>query len=206
MKLVPSCAGVLTAAATLAVLGAPAAVSAQLEQRGDLSIEARGGFVMPTEDFSDGFPELAPNPGVTTGGSIMLRVTPQISVYGGGSWSRFDCNGELCFGTSHFTTWGPDAGLKLILPTRGTVTPWIRGGALYHRLEIRTAGISVSSDRSIGLDSAIGVDIALGARASLTPALRYGRYGVEVGIGEIGVVEEITVSWGAIDLAIHLLF
>jgi hypothetical protein len=180
----------------------PAGAQAPFGPRGALSVETRGGLAAPTEDFREGEPGLAPEPGVALGADLMVRLTPQIAAYGGFSWTMFDCDGALCAGNADFTSSGVAGGLKLTLPLEGTITPWLRGGALLHRLRFSNDAFSAESNRPLGLDAAAGVDIALGQRVSLTPALRYNRYTVDIDLGPVGEVER-TVSFGNLDLAFH---
>lgn len=186
------------------VMAAPAA--AQIETpfgpRGTLSMEVRGGLVAPTERFGEGEPGLTPEPGVAVGADIMFGLTPQVTAYAGYSWMRFDCAGEFCIGDAHFTSSGAAGGLKLTLPLGGTVLPWVRGGAILHKLRFRSDDVSAASGRPFGLDAGAGVDITLGSSVTLTPAVRYNRYTVNIELGPVGEVER-TVSYGNLDLAFH---
>lgn len=180
----------------------PLAAEAQWDPRGVLSLEARGGFASPTEDFGDGDPGLEPEPGLTLGADLMVNLTPQVTAYGGFGWTRFDCEGALCTGDADFTSSGFDAGIKLLLPLGGTVQPWARAGALLHELKFENDEFSATSDRPFGLDSAVGADILLGERAALTPAVRYNRYTAEIDLGPLGSLER-TVSFLNLDLGFH---
>lgn len=190
--------------ALLAAFALPASALGQslFGPRGLISVEARGGFTTPTEDFGDGEPGLNPEPGVIVGADLMVNLTRQITAYGGYSWTMFDCDGELCAGDADFRSSGIGGGLKLLLPTEGTVVPWVRAGALLHKLRFESDVFTATSNRPLGLDSGVGADIALGERASLTPAVRYNRYTIDIDLGPLGDTER-TISFLTLDLGFH---
>lgn len=77
--------------------------------------------------------------------------------------------------------YGVDAGLKLMFASPSLpVTPFVKGGLVYHKLEYNTdgdlAGLDDSSDLSLGFEVGGGFMIPLGPRLSFTPAVSYTQY------------------------------
>jgi hypothetical protein len=170
---------VWTALAAAALLAAPARA-----QRG-LAVEARGGaaagnYAAAASEFT-----LAPRPSIAV--SAAYGVTDRVGVYAGISRSSFGCDTGFCAGrTVGFTSQGVDAGGELRLPL--PAAPWIRAGIVSHSLrhEGRQAG-------GVGFSAGGGVELRLGRRLSLTPGVRYVRYGaadddgVALLVGDVGL-------------------
>jgi hypothetical protein len=181
------------AAGTLAV-GALAAVPAQA-QRG-IALEVRGGasagnYAGAASDF-----EMAPQP--SFGAAVSYGVTEMVGVYAGFSRSSFGCETGFCEGRDmRFTSQGVDAGVQLSLPV--VAGPWVRAGLVSHSLRYHSGAALESEARDgeegsgVGFSAAGGVELRLGRRLSLTPGVRYVRYGaagddgVAMLVGDVGL-------------------
>lgn len=178
------------ALAAAALLAAPAQA-----QRG-LAVEVRGGasagnYAGAASDF-----ELAPMP--SFGAALSYGVTERIGVYAGFSRSSFGCDTGFCVGRGmRFTSQGVDAGVELGLPV--AASPWIRAGIVSHSLQYHADAAGGSETRDgeegsgVGFSAAGGVELPLGRRLSVTPGIRYVRYGaanddgVAVLVGDVGL-------------------
>lgn len=171
-----------------------AAVPAQA-QRG-LAVELRGGasagnYAGAASDF-----EAAPLPSL--GATASYGVTDRLGVYAGASRSSFGCDTGFCAGREmRFTSQGLEAGVELRLPL--PASPWLRAGLVSHSLRYRSDATQGSVARSgeetsgVGFGAAGGVELRLGRRLSVTPGLRYVRYGaagddgVALLVGDVGL-------------------
>lgn len=169
----------LALASAAAVVVAPAAASAQV------SLEVRGGLQKPTGDFGDG---VGGDAGF--GGDVFFSVSPRLSIYGGYGIEKFDSDVESS---------GFEAGAKFIFASPGSgVLPWVRGGAILHKLE-NGGLIQVESDRSLGIQAAAGVDIPLGNVLSFSPAVRYQTY-----TPDFDGLDDGSVSFVSLDFGVHI--
>lgn len=168
------------ALAAAAVMAAPAKA-----QRG-LAVEVHGGasagnYAGAGSDF-----EVVPRP--SFGAGVSYGVTDRLGVYAGVERSAFGCDTGFCAGRGMvFTTQGVDAGVELRLPL--SAGPWIRAGLVRHTLRFATdpeegGGTEGEETSGVGVSAGAGVEVRLGRRLSLTPGLRYVRYG---SAGEDGV-------------------
>ncbi|HYW14199.1 MAG TPA: outer membrane beta-barrel protein [Longimicrobium sp.] len=176
------------AAAALAVVPAQA-------QRG-LSAEVRGGasagnYAGASSDF-----EVAPLPSVSATASY--GVTDAIGVYAGVSHSSFGCDAGFCADREmRFSSGGVEGGVELRLPV--VASPWLRAGLVSHSLQFHSGVARESEARDgqetsgVGWSAAGGVELRLGRRLSVTPGVRYVRYGaagddgVALLVGDVGL-------------------
>jgi opacity protein-like surface antigen len=171
-----------------------AAVPAQA-QRG-LAVELRGGaaagnYAGAASDF-----EIAPLPSLTATASY--GMTDRLGVYWGVSRNSFRCDTGLCTGREmSFTSQGLEAGVQLGLPL--PAGPWVRAGLVSHSLQYHSNATQESEARDgketsgVGFSAAGGVELRLGQRLSVTPGVRYVRYGaagddgVALLVGDVGL-------------------
>ncbi|HST58660.1 MAG TPA: outer membrane beta-barrel protein [Longimicrobium sp.] len=176
------------AAAALATVPAQA-------QRG-LAVEVRGGasagnYAGAASDF-----EVAPLPSLSATASY--GVTERIGVYAGISHSSFGCDTGFCADREmRFSSGGLDGGVELRLPV--AASPWLRAGLVSHSLHFHSGVAQESEARDgqetsgVGFSAAGGVELRLGRRLSVTPGVRYVRYGaagddgVALLVGDVGL-------------------
>lgn len=185
-------AGWMLVPAAAVLLAAPAQAQAQA-QRG-LAVEVRGGasagnYAASASDFT-----FAPKP--SFGVAAAYGVTERLGVYAGYSRSSFGCETGFCAGCGvGFTSQGVDAGVELRLPL--PAAPWVRAGMVAHALEYDgtqvAAGGAGEETSGVGFSAGGGVELRLGRRLSLTPGVRYVRYGaaddggVAMLVGDVGL-------------------
>lgn len=176
--------GMLAAFAALTVAGSASAQSLPL------SLEIRGGLPFPTGELNDVGEDIGNGlgPGYTVGGSVSLDLTPMVGVYGGYTFTHFQVEDFEGIGLNSD---GFDAGLRLSLPTAGGISPWAKGGVVYHDAEVvfdddvQTNPDELDvSERQLGFEVGGGIDVRLGQRLSLTPGVSYVRFGTDAGFNE----------------------
>lgn len=160
----------------LAALAAVAFTGTQANaQTLPLSVEVRGGAVIPTGDFGD----LA-STGFGLNGNVTFNVTPVVGIYGGYTWNRFGINDDLGEEGDDVdvTEQGFDVGLKarFASPTGLPVTPFFRGGAIFHKIGVSEDDVSVSGDYKLGFDVGGGVEVGLARNITLTPQVGYSQF------------------------------
>lgn len=170
-------------ALAMALLVAPAAPAQQILP---VSLEVRGGLGFPMGDFPTR--GLVAQEAVESGDGFALRGTynliPLLGVYAGFERYSFGVDEEEAAGPDlNFVDSGFSAGAQLSLPLAmlAGVSPWIRGGAIFHILdyeleEIAGVEANTSSDRTLGFEAGAGVDIPLGQVLSFTPGVTYRSY------------------------------
>lgn len=164
------------------------------------AVEGRVGAAIPT---GDDFGETA-----TTGfgfeGNVAYGVMPLLEVYAGASWTRFGVDSEEAEEVdAHFTDLGFSAGARVNLPG-AIVQPWLRGGLIYHRLQIsgEEGGFEASfkTDWALGFEVGGGGGIPVAPTVVITPGVRYRSYSPEVSFGELtgdADVNSVVIDIGA---------
>jgi outer membrane autotransporter protein len=171
-------------AVALAVAASPAAA-----QRG-IAVEVRGGAGVGNYAGAGAEFELAPQP--SFGAAVSYALRPAVEVYAGYSRTEFGCDGGFCAGRGMtFTSSGVDAGVRLSLPV--AAAPWVRLGVVSHTLDFASSSgepRSGESSSGVGFEAGGGVEARLGSRLSVTPGVRYARYGddtVAMVVGDVGM-------------------
>ncbi len=151
-------------AGLLAALAALASVDgAHAQGRSPLSFEARAGAALPLGDFRDVLGGIGTGYGVGVTGELAL--TPMLGVYAGYSYTGF----ELDTGDETLDQTGADAGIRASLGYGRSMTPFLKGGVVYHKLETDFA----EGESKLGFEVGGGVDYPLGNVLSVTPAVSY---------------------------------
>ena len=151
-----------------------------------LSVEARLFGAFPTGDFGEG-DDL--ETGLGFGVEAAYNVLPVIAIYAGFSRVSFgvDANENLDVVDSGF-----DFGLRWTLPAVANLSPFLRGGLVYHELEFDADGADVSTDRGLGFDIGGGFAVRLSPRWSINPLINYVRYSPDA---EGNADDDFTVSY-----------
>ena len=155
-------------AAVLVFLPVTAAPSAA--QDATPFLEVQGGAAFPVGDFRDG---VDPGEGTSTGPSLQvvfgLPSGGWRTFYMGFSQHRFECEAAGCDTGGRYVATGFNAGLRIV-PVQGTVTPWIRVGAITTRVETRdlaatTRGAPYAgvSDLGFGGEAGLGLMVRMGS-------------------------------------------
>jgi len=166
------------------------------------AVEIRGGLNLPVGDFSDP-PGVAAESDAGFAADLIVPVNPRFSVYGGIGRELFGCDG--CGGNDKLRTTGLEAGLKFLFRREGSVLPWLKAGAIYHKMTIRVDGVEGDSDWGLGFQAAAGADIPLGAVLSFSPALRYQTYTAKFQpFGLDFLAPRNDVSFLSLDLGLHI--
>ncbi len=190
---------VLFCVTALGVLSLPAdPISAQSGP----AVEIRGGLNLPLGEFSDS-PGVAAESDAGFAVDLIVPVNPRFSAYGGVARDLFGCEG--CGGSDKLRTTGLEAGVKFLFRREGSVLPWVRAGAVYHKLTIHIAGVEGDSDWGLGFQAAAGADIPLGEVLSFSPALRYQTYAAEFQpFGLDFLASRNDVSFLSLDFGVHI--
>jgi len=145
------------------------AVSGTASAQSPLSVEVRGGAAIPTGEFADNA-----KTNVGYGATVGLRVAPMVSLYGGYSRAEFG----LTDTASDATDAGFQVGARVGIPGLGTgISPWVKGGVIFHELEIETSYLgSTTGDSEPGFEMGAGLSFPLGPQVTVTPGVGFRRY------------------------------
>lgn len=172
-----------------------------------LSFEGRGELAFPTGDFAEGD---ALENGVGFGVSAMFKPIPLLGIYGGYERHSFAISDDAGIGNidADIVDSGFSVGAQLSLPLAMLtgVSPWVKGGAIFHTLELDIndedldgTGLQTESERSTGFEVGAGLDIPLGMVLSFTPGVIYRTYSPEAEGGntqEDNNVSHVSVGLG----------
>jgi hypothetical protein len=155
-----------------------ASASAPAEAQG-FYLGLRGGAGVPTGDFSDesgssAAVAAAAKTGFGYGLDAGLNLGP-LGVYAGFDHMNFDCEATACSSEGNYKLQGVAAGVRLALPLRSMIRPWIKGGVTFNELkgEFGTASSGLTTERNPGYEVAAGLDIPILRIFSLYPQARY---------------------------------
>ena len=160
------------------LIGGIVFASAPLEAQG-FYLGLRGGAGVPTGDFSN---ETGTNTAVAAaaktgfgyGLDAGLSLGP-LGVYAGFDHINFDCEENACSSEGKYKLQGVAAGVRLSLPGKSMIKPWVKGGVTFNELkgEFGTGSSGLSTERNPGYEVAAGLDIPIFGIFSLYPQARY---------------------------------
>ena len=178
---------------------APSGLSAQ--DIPPLTIEARGGVVLPLGAFRTG-PEAGGEiaRAATFGVHFVYRGPSGWGPYIGFTQHRYDCTADGCPGSEYVaTSW--DLGMQRTLGPHG----WVRAGMLFGRMEKELVDPvnprRVASLLGLGAEAGVGLRIPVRGRLALTPGARVGWLNNQFREG--GVARQ---RWAAADFGVALGF
>lgn len=148
--------------------GTPAAAQLAGLAGTPVSLEGRLFAAVPTGSFGDNL-----GTGLGWGLEGAFNFTPRLALYGGYSRAEFDIEGA---GGGEIRDAGLNFGLRGTLPALGLMSPFLRGGLVFHEL----SG-SRQSDRELGFELGGGIAIPISPRFSINPALSYLQYSPDNG-------------------------
>lgn len=170
-----ACVGFFAMLAALATSGVAEAQYGRLP----LSLEVRGHAAFPVGDLGDNRLGADLKTGFGGGADLTVHLSPLFGIYGGVSGTEFETEGPL--GDS-FQEYGFDLGAKLMFPTMTGLSPFLRGGAVFHQVRGSTAtGRFNYPDEKVGFEIGGGFAAPLGAIVSVTPSVRYVNFGLGTG-------------------------
>lgn len=148
-----------------------------------ISIGLRGTGSIPTGAFADSGASSSANNAVIAGAKngfgygldAGLGFGP-IGIYAGFDHIKFDCETTTCKNNGKYTLEGVTAGVKLSLPTKSIVRPFVKGGVTFHDLEGGYGGTqsnSLTTEKTPGYEIGVGADVSFLGIVSLTPQARY---------------------------------
>jgi opacity protein-like surface antigen len=139
----------------------------------------RGGAGVPTGDFKNsstsGTTALdAAKTGFGYGLDAGLNLGP-IGIYGGFDHINFDCESETCNTDGKYKLQGLAAGVRLSLPVKSMIRPWIKGGVTFNELtgSFGSGSNELTTERNPGYEIAAGLDIPIFGIFSIYPQARY---------------------------------
>jgi hypothetical protein len=162
-------------AGALAAVALTAPARAQLPSFTPFSFEARAGVAMPTGDLKD-----VANTGYTLSGSATYHFIPMVGIYGGYTYSRFEVEGDDESGYDLVDS-GFDLGARLAIPTPLIpIDPWIKGGLVFHKVNVEGENIEEDDDSDAQLGFQVGGGLGFGiGPVSLTPGVSFISYKVD---------------------------
>ncbi len=148
-----------------------------------ISIGLRGTGSIPTGSFAETGSSSTTNAAVIDGAKngfgygldAGIGFGP-IGIYLGFDHIKFDCETTTCQSDGKYTLEGATAGVKLSLPSKSIVRPFVKGGVTFHDLEGGYGGSqsnSLSTEKTPGYEIGLGADINLLGIFSFTPQARY---------------------------------
>jgi hypothetical protein len=167
---------IVTSVLTLVLVASPLAAQS-------ISIGLRGTGSIPTGSFAETGSSSTTNAAVIDGAKngfgygldAGIGFGP-IGIYLGFDHIKFDCETTTCQSDGKYTLEGATAGVKLSLPSKSIVRPFVKGGVTFHDLEGGYGGSqsnSLSTEKTPGYEIGLGADINLLGIFSLTPQARY---------------------------------
>ena len=179
--------------------GVLAASGASAQSILPFSAEIRGGLGIKNGEFreSDTGTTTAPG-GVGFGANAAFDFLPGVAIYAG--YDRYAFNTAIdSFGGSvdaEYVDQGFVAGARIAPPVGALLgfRPWVRGGVLFHDLELTEA--NEKSERSTGFEVGGGIDIPLGMVLSFTPGVIFRSYAPSFDGTDEGKVQYFDISMG----------
>jgi hypothetical protein len=146
-----------------------------------ISIGVRGTGSIPTGSFADDQTTASTTViagaknGFGYGLDAGLSFGP-IGIYAGFDHVQFDCQTTTCTSDGKYTLQGVTAGVKLALPTKSIVRPFVKGGVTFNDLQGGYGGSSsnaLTTDKTPGYEVGVGADVSFLGILSITPQARY---------------------------------
>ena len=176
--------------------GVLAAASASAQSILPFSAEIRGGLGIKNGEFREADPDIVTaSGGVGFGANVAFDFLPGVAVYGG--YDRYSFNATVQGVDAEYIDQGFVAGARIAPPLGALLgfRPWVRGGVLFHDLELTE--VNEKSERSTGFEVGGGIEIPLGLVLSFTPGVLFRSYSPTIeGAIEDGSVKYFDVSLG----------
>lgn len=171
-----------------ALLLAPVALEAQTPL--PISFELRAGAGLPMGDMADADLKTGFGGELTASYSVI----PMMDVYAGFNWYRFDADSEDVDVSN--TDAGYALGARISPPFVPALSPWVRVGGVYDKVETSSDAGDFSTDHGFGWEVGAGVSFPVGGMFAVTPGVRYRAFSPEVEGAEAGDVTYMAVELG----------
>ncbi len=138
----------------------------------------RGGAGIPTGTFSETTGSTtaleSAKTGFGYGADAGLGLGP-IGIYAGFDHVNFDCESRTCNSDGKYQLQGVTAGLRLSMPGRSLIRPFVKGGVTFNELKggYGTGNQGLTTEKNPGYEVGVGVDIGFLGLFSITPQARY---------------------------------
>ena len=109
-------------------------------------------------------------------GTIAYKFLPNLAIYTGWGWNRFNTNRLFTLSNIDIVETGYKAGLQITAPIGTSNLKYLlAGGGVYNHLEVENAEGKMTDDSGFGYgwEAEGGIVIPLGSSFSLTPTVRY---------------------------------
>ena len=180
----------LQGAAALAAVLLAGPAAAQIPHITPFAFEGRAGIAAPTGDLGD-----AAKNGFIVGGSITYHALPIVGFYAGASHAQMGAED----GDGDYKDSGFELGARIGIPTPLIpIDPWIKAGAVFHRLELSGATGGDFDDWGTGYEVGAGLGFGFGP-VSVTPGVGFVSYKVDD-----GGATDATVSYVKAELGVRV--
>jgi len=162
----------------LAVVTAFILSAAPLSAQG-FYIGLRGGAGIPTGSFSESESSATTLDAAKTGFGYGLDAglgIGLIGVYAGFDHINFDCESATCNSDGKYKLQGITAGVRVNLPGKSLIRPWVKGGVTFNELQggYGSSGTQeLTTERNPGYEVGVGFDIPILGLISISPQARY---------------------------------
>lgn len=140
--------------------------------------------------------------GIGFEGIAEYSFLPQLSVYAGWGWNRFDAPGIFSEQEATLEETGYTFGLRYIYqPENSVMGLFFRAGGIYNHLELENGNGEIASDtgHGFGWQAEAGLNIIAGKRWLLRPGVKYQSLTRDLEVGTISSSE--TLSYISVGLA-----
>lgn len=160
-------------ALAVGVMIAPVSAHAQ-----GIYVGLRGGAGVPTGDFSSESSSQYTLDNAKSGFGYGLDAgiaLGMLGIYAGFDHMNFDCESGTCGSDGKYQLQGVAAGLRVNLPGKSMIRPWVKGGVTFNELKggYGSGSQKLTTDRNPGYEVAAGLDIPILGILSLYPQARY---------------------------------
>jgi hypothetical protein len=166
--------GISGLAVIAAVIFSPPTASAQ-----GFYLGLRGGAGIPTGSFSETESSAtaldAAKSGFGYGLDAGLGFGP-LGVYAGFDHINFDCESSTCNSDGKYKLQGVTAGVRINLPGKSLIRPWVKGGVTFNELKGgygSSGSEELTTERNPGYEVGVGLDIPIFGLFSIYPQARY---------------------------------
>jgi hypothetical protein len=172
---------------------------AQTQDRWNINIRPAVNF--PTQKFVDA----TLNVGFGIEGTIAYWFVPNLSVYAGWGWNKFQADNSFAGNNIDVVETGYRMGLQFRHPIGTSKLQCLAGaGALYNHIEIENNDgdlVNEFKGHDFGWQAEGGIVIPLGESFSLTPSVRYQSLESDVTTGSIKTPTELNYISGGLSLS-----
>jgi hypothetical protein len=172
---------------------------AQTQKRFNINVRPAVNF--PTKKLGDA----TLNVGFGFEGTIAYWFIPNLSVYAGWGWNKFQADKSFAGNSIDVVETGYRAGLQFRYPIGSSKIQYLIGaGALYNHIEIENENGDLVNDydgHDFGWQAEGGIVVPLGERFNLTPTVRYQSLMTATKIGSVNTPVDLNYISGGVSLS-----